>query len=68
VDPGGTCASTCTYSLPKGTSITLRVTNGLEVLTDWEVSGGQSTCDGRVGSCELALNDDTTVTLLFNDS
>jgi outer membrane murein-binding lipoprotein Lpp len=67
VDPGGTiCRSTCTYSYSKGTSISLKVTHGLEVLTDWEVSGGQSTCDGRVGSCSLTLNEDTTVTLIFN--
>lgn len=66
VDPGGNCTSSCDYTFPKGTSITLEVTNGLEVLSDWEVSGGQSTCDGLVGSCSLTLNDDTTVTLLFN--
>jgi hypothetical protein len=67
VDPGGNCTSSCSYTFPKGTSITLKVTKGLEVLTDWEVSGGQSTCDGRVGECSLTLNDDTTVTLIFND-
>jgi cytoskeletal protein RodZ len=66
VDPGGNCTSSCGYTFPKGTSITLTVTNGLEVLSDWEVSGGQSACDGLVGSCSLTLNDDTTVTLLFN--
>jgi hypothetical protein len=71
--PGSACTSTCTYRIPKGTSVRLHTSGGLEKLVGYEISGpggGQTTCDegdnGNIVECTSTLNDDTTATVTFS--
>jgi len=64
--PGGSCNSSCTYSLAKGTSVTLNP-DPIEAHLDWVFSGpggGQASCNGG-NPCTVTVNDTMSVQAVF---
>jgi hypothetical protein len=66
VNGGSTCASTCTYSFAKGTSITLDPIP-IEAHNDWRSSSGQIACNAG-NPCSFTINADLSVTAVFGDN